>query len=394
MIATALLLAQAAPAAAQEVTLDLSLEARVRHEGLAGSLPEGGEAEGYRWFRLMPRAEAEAGPVRLVVEGIAAWAEGIADPGPADATAIDLLQGYGEVAGRLGDVALTLRGGRALIALGSERLVGRRYGPNVPRAFDGVQVAAQHGALQLRGLALRPVRAGPRSFDDRAEAGRRLTGIYASWTGAPSGVELYWLVDARRAQDAQRATWGVRVFGAQGAWRWNWEAMLQRGNAGTRRIRAWSLASETALVAAPVTLRLRANVASGDRDARDGVDGTFDPLYPKGQYFGELSPIGPRNLINLHPGIEWAVNERVTLGAAAVVYWRHRQSDGVYDLTGRTLRPPGGRARHIGTQGEMVVGWQATGRLNLGASWSRFAPGRALGGTALTMVAVEATLAL
>jgi hypothetical protein len=48
---------------------------------------------------------------------------------------------------------------------------------------------------------------------------------------------------------------------------------------------------------------LTADVISGDADQNDEKLGTFNPLFPKGKYFGALSPIGPRNLIHLRPTV-------------------------------------------------------------------------------------------
>ncbi len=44
-----------------------------------------------------------------------------------------------------------------------------------------------------------------------------------------------------------------------------------------------------------------ADVISGDSDPDDGELGTFNPLFPRGKYFGALSPVGPRNLIDVKP---------------------------------------------------------------------------------------------
>jgi hypothetical protein len=47
---------------------------------------------------------------------------------------------------------------------------------------------------------------------------------------------------------------------------------------------------------------VRFNVVSGDRNPRDNHLGTFNALFPKGKYFGELSPVGPTNIVSLNPG--------------------------------------------------------------------------------------------
>lgn len=377
-----------APATAQALTLDVGIEARVRVEAQHDDAPR---SDG--WLRVLPHVQVEAGPLQVFVQGIATAAGGSAPAGPTDTTGIDLLQAHAALTLNTDVVDVTLLAGRTLTALGSERLVGRRYGANVPRAFEGATMTVSRGRLNLLAMALRPVRVGRGDFDDRADPSRWLNGVQAQWSGRPVSVDLYWL-DDRRAGIGARSTLGVRVYGAQGPWRWNWEAMRQRGEAGGQRIRAWSLASETALVLNPLTLRLRAAIASGDRSPDDATAGTFDPLYPKAQYFGELSPIGPRNMINLHPGIELALDERLTVSATAIAYWRHRRGDGVYDLAGAPLHAPGGRHRRIGRQIEVGAEWRVRSGLSVSGALAQFRPAKALGGATQQLAAVEATLTL
>ncbi len=395
--------------------LTLGGEARARFEGfdnnLWGSPPA--SDDGYLWLRVMPHADLHAGPARVFVQGIAGHARGVgAGKGPADETGIDLLQGFGDLRLTLGtDSSLTLRGGRELMALGSERLVGIRYGPNIPQAFDGVRAIAEHGAFRVDAFHLRPVAIGGGDFDDKTSKTRRLDGIYTTLAPAKGvGVDAYWLGYAddgarftSRSGRETRDTFGLRFFGKRGALGWNWEAMLQRGHFDGDRIRAWSLATETALSfpQAPLAprLRLRANIASGDRHPADGKLGTFNALFPKGKYFGELSPIGPRNIVNLHPSVDFDLGKGVTLELVAVRFWRESRGDGIYDIPGGLLRPAGGsRARHIGDQAEISVGWQASETLSFSASLSAFRAGAFLRDTGpartIRMVGAEAMLKL
>ena len=116
---------------------------------IAASPALGQDAGAYAGFAtgVMVSADLHAGPTRVFVQGIAGYARGVgAGKGPVDETGIDLLQGFGEASLNVRDAhRITLRGGRMLIGLGSERLVGTRYGPNIPQPFDGVQVIAQIG---------------------------------------------------------------------------------------------------------------------------------------------------------------------------------------------------------------------------------------------------------
>ena len=284
-----------------------------------------------------------------------------------------------------------MRGGRSLIALGSERLVGLRYGPNIPQAFDGVRVIASRGRLRLDAFQVRPVQVGLGDFDDRTSDTRRLDGIYATLAlGGGANADVYWLgyrnhaarfgnVSGAEARD----TFGLRLFGKRGRLSWNWETMIQRGSFAGKRIRAWSQATETAIsfphMRLQPRLRLRANIASGDRDPQDAALGTFNALFPKGRYFGELTPIGPRNIINVHPSIDVNLGHNVTLELSGAAFWRETAGDGIYDVPGQLIRVAGGSsARHIGNQAEVVASWQITPLLACSASLSLFTPGQFL----------------
>ncbi|MDF8331708.1 alginate export family protein [Novosphingobium cyanobacteriorum] len=372
------------------VRATFGLELRARYEGFDNTDWAQKPDDGYLWLRAMPYADIHAGPVRAFVQPIAGYARGVAGgPGPADRTGLDLMQGFAELRVPLrGSTLMTLRGGRQLIALGSERLVGLRYGPNIPQAFDGARVLAETGRFHLDLFALRPVQVGPGNFDDTPSDVRRLSGAYLTTRlGGGASADLYWLHYRNdRATFGgvtgaeRRETYGLRLFGKRGRLAWNWETMIQRGQFAGSAIRAWSQATETSLSFPELRyrprLRLRANIASGDARRGDGRLGTFNAMFPKGKYFGELSPIGPRNIVNLHPSLDLDLGHKVSLDISGIAFWRQTTGDGIYDVPGQLIRAPGSsRAHHIGKQVEMVVGWQATPVLSCAASLSLFVPG-------------------
>lgn len=368
------------------IWISTGVEARVRYEGYENN--EWGSAakpnDGPLWFRLMPHVDVHAGPVRAFAQGIIGvpiTMEG--RPGPADRTGIDLLQGFGEATLPVGSGEILLRGGRELVALGTERLLGTRYGPNIPQPFDGVRVIGDWGGLHVQLFDLRPVNIGSQSFDDRTSNTRSLKGAYLTYERDSLGLDAY-LLDYRNANAhfnqgtgaEHRQTYGVRFFGSVERLSWNWEAMFQTGHFGDSEIEAWSVGTETNYKLSPVTFRLRADVISGDQSTSDRKLGTFNPLFPKGKYFGELSPVGPYNIINLQPALDMDFGHGLTLGLAAEAYWRASTGDGIYGMPGNLLRASqGSNARYIGHQEEIVIGWQPTSLLSFTASYSRFTPG-------------------
>ncbi|MET0339202.1 MAG: alginate export family protein [Caulobacter sp.] len=386
----------AVPALAQApIDAAFGLELRARYEGFENNLWGGADPadDGYLWLRALPNAELKVGPVRGYVQLAATQARGVGlGEGPVDTTGLDRLQSFVALSLPVADeVEITLQGGRAFAPLGSERLVGRRYGPNVPQAFDGGRATVQTSRLKVDLLDLRPVAVEPGNFDDRASRARSLRGVYATADlGAGASLDLYWLDyandEARFEQGRgreRRDTYGARFFGERGGWSWNWEAMIQRGRLGDDAIAAWSVGTETGYTAAdkpmkPV-MRLRANYVSGDRDPNDDKLGTFNALFPRGKYFGELSPIGPYNIANISPTLSLDLGGGVGLDLTAAAYWRASLGDGLYDVPGQLIREGAdSRARFVGAQAEAAATWRVDERLALTVSLSAFAPGRFL----------------
>lgn len=384
-----------------EVWLSTGGELRARVESFGNNLWGGAEApdDAYLWTRATPYVDLHAGPVRAFVQPIAAYAVGVApSAGPVDQTRTDLLQGFVEV--QAGPV--TLRAGQQMLPLGTERLVGTRYGPNVPLAFDGVRSDVAAGRTKVSLFYAQPVQARPGAFDDRSSPTKALWGAYA----AGSTLDVYYLGYRNRSAGfggvtarEERHSLGLRSHGAAGDWRWNVEGVVQFGRFADQCIRAWTLGSEVSRAFPQALLKpratMRVNVISGDRHAGGRTLGTFNALFPKGKYFGELSPIGPTNIVNLHPSVTLALRDNLSLGIAGMAYWRYSRNDGIYDIPGNLIRGAGdARSRYIGKEVEASLSWQALPELELSTSLSAFAAGAYLRETGsaktITMLGLEA----
>lgn len=376
------------------------LELRARKENYQNNLWGGGDApdDSYLWLRALPYADLHVGKVRAFVQPILAYAVGVSpSASPIDQTRADLLQGFGEI--DLGPV--TVRAGRQMLSLGAERLIGTRYGPNVPLAFDGARADVTIGRVKMTLLNMRPVQPGPGNFDDATSYAKALWGAYAT---LPE-LDIYYLGYRNRlarfggltGREARHSV-GVRSHGVRGDWHWNVEGVAQFGHFEGQRISAWTLGAEVghsfpALTFVP-DATLRVNVVSGDGKAGDGKIGTFNALFPKGKYFGELSPVGPTNIVNVNPRVSGTLSSSVSFSLAAMAYWRYSVADGVYDIPGNLIREAGGsKARFIGKEAEATIAWQATPEWELSASLSAFAPGAFIRETgpakAITMLGLE-----
>jgi hypothetical protein len=375
--------------------LTLGAELRFREESYWnfnwGEVP----VDNYQWSRLLPYADLHLGPnLRLFGQMIGAWATGKeTNVTGVDETGFELLQGFADLKLPLSDSAdLTLRGGRQLLSYGSERLISLRYGPNVLRSFDAGLASIEAGHWRVDAFYARPVRNEVGSFNDRFDGNRSVWSVYATRKldeiSRTSGLDLYYIgyrnADAEFNQgsgDESRHTLGSRFFGQAQGWDWNFEGMFQFGSFDGGDIRAWSVASDTGYTFTNLTFSprvgLRANIISGDRNPNNPDLQTFNPLFPKGKYFGEIGLIGPNNLINVHPNLALHLNDQWTLSGATVFYWRDSLGDGIYDVGGGLVRPSGGsRSRYIGTQADVVLGWEPVRWFSVELSYSMFVPGQ------------------
>ncbi len=206
--------------------------------------------------------------------------------------------------------------------------------------------------------------------------------------GPASGIDLIYIGYGRKSArfeqgvgDEMRHTVGSRFFGRSGNWRWDLEGHLQFGRFAGGDVLAWSVASDVRYTFADLPLEpfvgLRANAISGDGNAGDRRLGTFNALFPKGKYFGQVGLIGPYNLLNVHPTVGVDLGRGWSLSAAAVFFWRESLQDGVYGNPGNLIRASGGsRARYIGTQAEVALGWTPVRGVDFELSYAILEPGR------------------
>lgn len=383
------------PLGSPDAYLTTGADLRVKYEGydnnLWGSAPEPDDA--YVWARALTYADLHVGRhLRGFVQLGAIFSAGVEpEPTPRDESGFDLVQGFAEVRGQVGQAEVALRGGRRLVSYGSERLIGLRYGPNTPRPFDGGVVTSRWGDWKTDLFYLRPVDTDLDDFDDRTSETESLWSLYATRDlpafGPKGGLDLYYIgfrdEEGSFAQGSaveDRHTFGARWFGALNGWEWNWEAFHQTGAFGSGDISAWSIGTETRYTFSDLPLTpfvgVRVDVISGDADPADPDLQAFNPLYPRGQYFGEIGLLGPYNLIDFHPAIGVKPNDQWAITASVDLFWRQSEGDGIYDSAGILLRGPGdGEAGFIGTQAEIVIVYAPVRWFETKLALSLFEPG-------------------
>lgn len=389
-----------------DLFLSIGGEARWTFERF-GNPEWGEEAEddnGYSLLRTMLHADLRApGGLRFFLGLMSNHELGrLGGPRPPDENRLGVHQAFLELT--RGDLRLRL--GRQELQYGSGRLISIREGPNSRNSFDGFRLDFGRGSWRTDVFASRPVETDEGTLDDGTIDSRALWGIY--WTkelGRQRGLDLYYLgwenEEASFDQgpgEELRHSLGIRFFRPPGdGWDYNFEAVLQqgryRGPGEEGSILAWTLASDTGFTFGNGSLGkgtgglgsmrprigLKVNITSGDRDPLDPDLGTFNPLVPRGNYFGDIGLLGPYNLVDVHPSLHLTLHEKVRLRLDAVVFWRQSDEDGVYGNPGNLVRS--GRrstARFIGFQPGVELSWDLSRFWSLSGILSYFDAGRFL----------------
>jgi hypothetical protein len=304
-------------------------------------------------------------------------------PRPIDEKRLDFLNAFVDFRPSKNKQSPIFRIGKQELQFAAGRLVSVREGPNVRQGFFGFRVDQNVGKWQTTGFAVRPAADNFGFFDDEPLSTTEFWGVVANrnWKHFESfefngyyfgldrkeatfnkgtGHEVRQTFGARFAADPPKDT-GDRIVVPHG----DLEAIFQSGSFGGGDIRAWGLASETGLLfpRLPFTPRLglRADASSGDTNSKSPNLGTFNSLFPIGNYFGVLADTGPGpvNFRDLHPKLILALPHAVNLTADWVIWWRQSLEDGVYNVPGNLLVAAGSSdARFVGHRPGVEARWQ------------------------------------
>jgi hypothetical protein len=380
--------------------LSLGLEYRTEYEyygnWMFGAGPQ--DHNGYLLSRVMPHFDLHAGSdFRLFSEFQFDYVAGRAggprpgvdeDPGDVHQTFLEI----GPPVSR--EHGSSLRLGRQEVLLGTGRLFDNNEGPNVKLSFDGVRWITQTSRLRWDLFALKPVEDNHDFFDDPPNAQQTTWGSYLTipgpiWSGGRA--DLYYLGFATKEASYNRGsatelrhTVGARVFRPPSkGFDYNWEANYQWGSFGRDSIVAWSVSTETGCTLDQPRFRprpmLRADAYSGDRNQTGNTLGTFNSYFPRGAYFtAKVVPfVGPQNLIDLHPLMQFQLRRNITGEVSWNWYWRESVHDGVYAFGSGVLIDPAGSstAKHLGEQGDIEIRWSPARHLIAAFNLAGFQPG-------------------
>lgn len=260
------------------------------------------------------------------------------------------------------DKKLTIRAGRQELDYGSGRLISVREGPNARLYFTGGKIMYCSARFSIDGFAVMANTIYTSVFDNKMSRQLNLWGAYSKIIFPKAGNLDFYYLGIRRDKSLfeegiareRRHTIGTRLWKYGGGFIYNLEAAYQFGSFGPGDINAWTGSIDIGYsfenVKFTPTVNLRNDYISGDKKEGDGNLQTFNPLYPKGGYFGFSPQVGPVNLIDIHPYATMDLLPQLKMQLDVVFNWRYSLQDGLYRPSG-TLNLQGSTSekRYIGT---------------------------------------------
>jgi len=271
-------------------------------------------------------------------------ADGRIDPSPVDQNVLDVHQLFLDINlyGKESE-SVILRAGRQEMLYGSQRIIAVREGPNSRLAFDGVKAMLKRKNFKTDAFYTHPVANRAEIFNDHFNKNTKLWGSYSTFNAVPllHNIDLYYLGLWKRnttLDDAQgkerRHSLGTRIWKSKGNFTYDFEGLYQFGKLGSANIKAWTISSNTAyrfeVIKFKPTFSLKTEAISGNRNYGDGIVETFNPLFPRGAYFGLAALVGPSNMIDLHPSIQLQLLPDLSLTTDCDFFWRMSKNDGIY----------------------------------------------------------------
>lgn len=318
-------------------------------------------------------------------------------PGSQD-NALDVQQAFGEIS--VGDTRPTaaysdetsfrLRAGRQEMGFGSLRLITVREPTNTRLSFDGARATLLTRYTTIDAFLVRPTENKIGRFNDTQDDKTTFWGVYSTTpltTDRRLMLDLYYLgIDRKGTRfetgigDELRHSVGSRLSGRYGGWDHDTEAVFQFGTfetgGGTQDITAWTVASNTGFTfnefAWKPRIGIKLNIASGDDDPNDGRLETFNPLFPRNNYFSDANLLAPYNFFDIHPTITLRPSDSITIAAGLDMYFRYSKDDAVFSPAGIVIPAAASDSRFVGSTFTLVADWSINRHLALSASYAHF----------------------
>lgn len=259
----------------------------------------------------------------------------------------DLSRAYVD-AGNLEKYHVEAMVGRQLMMFGDGRLIGNLEWNNSGRAYDAARVRLADGKYRLDTFAASVVIQQDGNVGTH-NLGSYVEGFYGGLDNVlpNSTIEPYFFWRRNPAQKMENGNLGNEDFGTTGA-RWvgklpqgfdyGTEIAIERGSMATDSLSAW--ASHVALgYAIPAVAAVHShftteyNFASGDRNSKDGVHGTFDTIYGASHdKYDFTDQVGWKNIKNLRQTLSTNLSPKWGVAVKYSDFWLASRTDGLYNI--------------------------------------------------------------
>lgn len=253
--------------------------------------------------------------------------------------------------------------GRQELLYGSQRLVSVREGPNSRQSFDAFKLNYINKNLLTDIFYGTQVRNRYGNFNDYKSNDASLFATYMTFKNVMylNNIDFYFFYLEKKESNyngfigkENRNSIGGRIYGNYKSWTYDFETLYQFGRLDNYEIKAWTISLDNNLgynlLGINQRIGFKTEYISGDRNSKQSIE-TFNPLFPKGAYFGLAAIIGPSNLIDIHPYLEIELNDKMNLNIDYDIFWRASIFDGIYQPNTMILfENNNSRATKIGNQ--------------------------------------------
>jgi hypothetical protein len=372
--------------------LTFSGEYRARFEGYSGGGYAPNATDDYLLSRLQLNLLIHPSPwFKLFIQGMDARSLEKFPEVPPFQNSWDIRQAYLE----LGDTEQSifgLRVGRQELLYGDQRLIGNSAWTNAERVFDAARGTVKYKGYRLDLFASAVVNPVSGTWDHHQQ-GNNLHGAYGGIDkiGPRMIIEPYVLWhtqpgiknEAGLVSRLNEKIGGIRIVGSKlpGGFDYGTEMVREFGSLGSDKIQSWAghwVIGKT--FAGPLTPRVwfEYNYASGDKNPKDGIRGTFDQLYPSGHdKYGFADQVGWRNIKDTRAGLDTKPRKNVGVNFEYNNWYLASATDFLYAASGAAgARSAAGTAgTHVGQEFDVYGTWTVVKPLTLGAGVGHIFPG-------------------
>ena len=309
-----------------------------------GEAPQ--DNDGYILTRWLGHADFHVGKYfRTFVQLQSSLANGLErSASPVEENPLDIHQAFFDVMLPLhNNQELIFRVGRQELTYGSQRLVAFREGPNNRQSFDAARLIFSKKNLKTDLFYSHYVKSKEKIFDDGFNKNTKFWGGYAVINQVPvvKNIDFYYLglwkssatYDNGSGEETRHSI-GSRIWNSRNNFHYDIEGLYQFGTLAEKRITAWTFSVNSGYKFNKARLKpdigIKTELISGNKSYEGDQLQTFNPLFPRGSYFGLASIIGPSNLFDIHPSVSLDLTRKLFLNFDTDIFWRYSKNDGIY----------------------------------------------------------------